>query len=163
MIVAPPAPSTTPRYLPSYIEIASQEIVEKYNETAAAMIYSRDGCTALRKTVISLYAQDELQRIRLLPLGLDERPADGAILMANRVVDTLLEVGLIPDAIVPSAEGGVAICFVKVDKYADVECLNSGEILAVTSSRGVKPNVWSLDPDSITPESIAPLSKYLSA
>jgi hypothetical protein len=49
---------------------------------------------------------------------------------------------LLPSKVVASAEGGVAICFASQEKYADVECLNSGAILAVKSRRGGLPEVW---------------------
>jgi hypothetical protein len=50
-----------------------------------------------------------------------------------------------PSTIVPSSEGGVAICFLESDKYADIECLNTGEILAVTYKGNDEPYVWDVD------------------
>jgi hypothetical protein len=47
-----------------------------------------------------------------------------------------------PSTIVPSSEGGVAICFVNSGTYADIECLNTGEILAVTYKGNDEPYVW---------------------
>jgi hypothetical protein len=41
-----------------------------------------------------------------------------------------------------SVEGGVAISFQRGDLYADIEFLNSGEVLAVTSDRITPPVVW---------------------
>ncbi len=49
---------------------------------------------------------------------------------------------LAPSTIVPSSEGGVAICFVDSGTYADIECLNTGEILAVTYQGNDEPHVW---------------------
>jgi hypothetical protein len=52
---------------------------------------------------------------------------------------------VVPDAVLSSAEGGVAICFVRDGKYADVECLNTGEVLAVKYSRDENPRAWSVE------------------
>lgn len=53
-----------------------------------------------------------------------------------------------PTRVVASAEGGVAICFIRGDKYADVEFLNTGEILGVVSNRRDRPVVWELEQTS---------------
>lgn len=60
-------------------------------------------------------------------------PAPGRISIANaiRVLDLLEPLNLDPTRILPSAEGGVGICFVRGDRYADIECSNEGEILGV--------------------------------
>ena len=62
----------------------------------------------------------------------------------------LESVPLVPTRIVPSAEGGIAVCFVHGDRYADLECLNSGEILAVTYRGVAEPLVWEVAPESAT-------------
>jgi hypothetical protein len=41
-----------------------------------------------------------------------------------------------------SAQGGVGICFYHGKKYGDIECLNTGEILATTSDGSGRPQVW---------------------
>ncbi|MBV9859575.1 MAG: hypothetical protein JO038_05675 [Alphaproteobacteria bacterium] len=51
-----------------------------------------------------------------------------------------------PARVVASGEGGIAICFAKADKYADIEFLNSGEILGVVSNRRDRPFVWEIAP-----------------
>lgn len=50
----------------------------------------------------------------------------------------------LPSRVVASAEGGVAICFSKDNKYADIEFLNSGEILGVISNRRDRPVAWEI-------------------
>jgi hypothetical protein len=64
---------------------------------------------------------------------------------ASKVLDHLLKKDLEPARVRPSAEGGVAISFAAFERrYADIECFNSGEILAVTSDRRSEPVVWTV-------------------
>lgn len=77
-----------------------------------------------------------------------ERPADMAVGWAWVVIQQLIEDELVPTKVVASAEGGVAVCFVVGDKYADIECLNSGEILGVVSNRRDRPSVWKIEQDT---------------
>jgi hypothetical protein len=78
--------------------------------------------------------------------------ADGPAQIASRWASHFLHVfrsyGLEPTRVSASVEGGVAISFVKNGKYADVECLNSGEILAVTYEKNGAPDVWQVSLDS---------------
>lgn len=57
-----------------------------------------------------------------------------------------LEMGLIPSRILPSIEEGLAVSFIREDRYCDIECFNSGSIVAVTSDR-VTPDVWQVKRD----------------
>jgi hypothetical protein len=50
---------------------------------------------------------------------------------AIRVLNLLESLNLDPTRILPSAEGGVGICFVREDRYADIECSNEGEVIGV--------------------------------
>lgn len=74
-----------------------------------------------------------------------ERPGEKAKNWAWLVLQQLGEDEFLPAKIVASAEGGVAVCFVEGDKYADIECLNSGEILGVISNRRDRPTVWEIE------------------
>lgn len=80
----------------------------------------------------------------LWPQG-GERPGEAAKNWAWLVLQQLGDDDLIPAKVVASAEGGVAVCFVDGDKYADIECLNSGEILGVISNRRDRPVVWEIE------------------
>jgi hypothetical protein len=53
---------------------------------------------------------------------------------------------LVPTRVAPSAQGGVGICFYGRNKYADIECLNTGEILATLSDGVGRPEVWDVKP-----------------
>ena len=50
-----------------------------------------------------------------------------------------------PSSIDPSVEGGVCLSFQKDGRYGDIECFNSGEILAVTSTGGDDTTVWEIE------------------
>ena len=82
-----------------------------------------------------------------MPDGADA-PASNAQALAFVMLQQLQADQIVPTRIVASAEGGIAICFVSDDKYADVEFLNSGEILGVVSNRRDQPTVWSIDQSS---------------
>lgn len=77
-----------------------------------------------------------------------DRPNDAAIQWARFALQQFEEDSLIPTRVVASAEGGVAICFVDGNKYADIECFNTGGILGVTSNRRDRPSVWEILADA---------------
>lgn len=72
-------------------------------------------------------------------------PNDRALALAERVFSTIAAATLRPDRIVASAEGGVAFVFANGDRVADIEALNSGELLASTVDYGSdESRVWEL-------------------
>ena len=77
---------------------------------------------------------------------IEEPPNDDAITWGKTVIEVLLKMKFLPTCVAPSSDGGVAICFLLNDKYADIECFNTGEILAVTSDKSNQddsnPDVW---------------------
>jgi hypothetical protein len=75
-------------------------------------------------------------------------PTQDALDCTRAVLHQLKTENLEPSKVVASVEGGVGICFVEGDKYADIECLNSGEILGVISNRRDNPTVWKIDPSA---------------
>jgi hypothetical protein len=77
-----------------------------------------------------------------------EPPSESALMWAQLVIQQLQTDKFSPTRIVASAEGGVGVCFVEGNKYADIECLNSGAILGVTSNKSDRPIVWQVEPDS---------------
>ena len=93
-------------------------------------------------------ACDKLQSFRSLEAGWNgfeaEPPSDMAITQARKVLRVLHELRFKPTRIDPSAEGGVGLTFLAGDLYGDIECFNSGEILAATSDRIHDPDVWEL-------------------
>jgi len=79
----------------------------------------------------------------LWPEGV-EGPTDVVYKGALEALQQLQEDEVAPSRVVASAEGGIAICFVLGDKYADLEFLNTGEVLGVTTSRHDRPVVWEI-------------------
>ena len=77
-------------------------------------------------------------------------PNQDAIFNSIRVLEITRKVRIKPDSVLPSAEGGIGISFWNEGKYADLECFNTGEIIAVKYDRGEQHNVpetWYIDPD----------------
>lgn len=72
-------------------------------------------------------------------------PSENALGLAGIALERLDRLGFAPSRVVASAEGGVGVCFVQGNKYADIEILNTGEILGVTSNRRDRPVVWEID------------------
>jgi hypothetical protein len=89
-----------------------------------------------------------LDSFRGLATGWDsyeaEPPSDVALENARRILNVLWESDLGERIrLSPSVEGGVSIVFKTPDKrYADIECFNDGEILAITSKPASEPVVW---------------------
>jgi|ERR1700722_15064358 hypothetical protein len=71
-----------------------------------------------------------------------EPPSKEAIARCDLVLKAFEKEGLVPSRVVASAEGGVGVCFVAGNNYADIECLNTGEILGVVTNRNDRPVVW---------------------
>ena len=72
-----------------------------------------------------------------------EPPNDVALLAAVQVLDDLASINLDPTSIDPSVEGGICLSFQRGERYGDIECFNTGEILAVTST-GYDTKVWTV-------------------
>lgn len=64
-----------------------------------------------------------------------EPPNISSVYWATIIVDRLYENSLRPSKIVPSAAGGIAVTFFSENKYADIEALNSGDIVALIKDK----------------------------
>lgn len=73
-------------------------------------------------------------------------PEDIAREVAKQVLFAASTLKVVPNRVAPSAQGGVGVCFYAHEKYADIEILNNGEILATTSDRRGMPQVWEVKP-----------------
>ena len=73
-------------------------------------------------------------------------PSDIALALARFVLQDLQSGDMQPNRVVASAEGGAAVCFINGNKYADIECLDSGTILGVISNKHDRPIVWEIEP-----------------
>ena len=109
--------------------------------------------------VFTLYPDNErraqlarLESFRTLQPGWDSYdaapPNEVAIENARHILHVLWVSEAAPPLrqISPSVEGGIAVVFTGHDKkYADIECFNNGDILAITSNGSTEPSVWSLN------------------
>lgn len=109
-----------------------------------------------------------INQLRHLRQGWDsygsEPPSEESSNHAHRILNALQQAHLTPTSVVPSAEGGVGIYFVRDGGYADIECLNAGEILAVAYKENERSVVWEIIPtDSGIRDGVARLKDYLAA
>ena len=74
-----------------------------------------------------------------------EAPSRESIDTARAILRAVDDADFEPASVDPSAEGGVCLSFQQGDRYGDVECFNSGEIMAVTSIGGNDTNVWEIE------------------
>jgi len=147
-------PSPLLRYgFPAGWALQSPTIEERYREFVKLILTTIHRSEYLR-TFGSAEAQ--LRNLSSLKPGWDsygaEVPNEGSLSVASRVLKALRSLNLPPTRVVPSSEGGVSFCFVQGEAYADIECLNSGEILAAAYRGTLEPRVWELqlDEHSIT-------------
>jgi hypothetical protein len=155
------------RYRPSYEEIADDIISAQYRRTEAEMILSRQNSEYISQTMAQVELGKKLRKLACLPSNWDsygsEAPSAAAISSALEVGFLFIKLGLTPDVTVPSSEGGIALCFMRNNKYADVEFFNSGSIIAVRHSAQDDPKAWSIARDNAAIESaVKIISQYLS-
>lgn len=73
------------------------------------------------------------------------RPNETAKKWARYILDLAHSVGLVPEAVIPSAEGGIGFVFGLGRHYADIECFNDGEIVALCSNGQGTIKSWDVD------------------
>jgi len=156
------------KYRPTYTEIANAEIYRRYQKTADEIVESRQGSEYIRTTMAQWELEKRLGQLSALRADWDtygsDPPSPESLAAAGSIAKAFIKFGLIPDVIGPSAEGGTAICFVRNQKYADIECFNSGETLAVRYSSDENPTAWELSADDAACDAtIQFFAKYLSA
>ncbi|MEZ6053071.1 MAG: hypothetical protein R3C02_17060 [Planctomycetaceae bacterium] len=71
-------------------------------------------------------------------------PNEVAISLATTVLEAAAELDFEPDNVDPSVDEGVCISFRDGNRYADIECFNTGDILAAEST-GADPEIWEVD------------------
>lgn len=74
-----------------------------------------------------------------------EAPNKTALKNAQSVLEYLSSEDFQPSSIEPSTGEGVCISFRKGDRYADIECFNTGEILGMTKVDFEEPSIWETD------------------
>lgn len=78
-----------------------------------------------------------------------EPPNDTALNWARETLKILSKIGFAPTRITPSVENGVGISFICGNKYADIECFNDGDIVAVISDGKGNPEVWEVEANNL--------------
>ena len=88
-----------------------------------------------------------------------EAPNSLAIMEARKVLYDLEKIDFEPSRILPSAVGGVSLCFFKPKKYGEIECYNTGESIAIIKdTRTNWRSIWEVD--SVA-ESVVKVRNYL--
>ena len=91
-------------------------------------------------------------------------PNDASLANAVRILDLLqpYEVNLL--RVLPSAEGGIGLCFVNNDRYADIECSNNGEIIGVRYIGQQPPSLIEIDgSDASIQSALTEIRNHISA
>jgi hypothetical protein len=71
-------------------------------------------------------------------------PNDTSLKNARHAIAAIADAGLEANYINPSVEEGICVAFRVDDRYADIECFNSGEIVAATSDGRGTYSVWEI-------------------
>jgi hypothetical protein len=76
-------------------------------------------------------------------------PNHTAISEALKVLDIAHAAGMLPTRVDASVDEGIALSFIRDTRYTDIECYNSGEILAgihdrAPQKRDERPRIWTL-------------------
>ena len=81
-----------------------------------------------------------------------EPPNEIAIRNSRMILAELDKANVKPSFVEPSTDDAVCIGFWAGNRYADIECFNNGEILAMIHERGnSEPEIWDYDPKYYTP------------
>jgi hypothetical protein len=78
-----------------------------------------------------------------------EAPNAVSLQQADGVLDVLAELDFSPTNLIASAENGVAFSFRLGERYAMIECFNSGEIAAAISSGLGHADSWDVSPSDL--------------
>jgi hypothetical protein len=102
---------------------------------------------AAKRIAVLWEAVDDMQELHADWNGYDsEPPNEFARQVAKQILLSAINV-IVPTRVAPSAQGGIGICFYgRNNKYADIECLNTGVILATLSDGMGRPEVWEVKP-----------------
>lgn len=86
-----------------------------------------------------------------------------AIQRARAVLDAAAALDIEPSNIDPSVDEGICISFRRGGRYADIECFNSGEVLAAESTDDTPTEIWDVDASTDAIEgAIARISEFIS-
>jgi hypothetical protein len=103
----------------------------------------------IRREQLYTHLRDQLKSLGKLQRGWDSYGADPPNAQARRDAEMSLEalrfLNAEPVAVVPSVDGGIAICFNNGERYAQLEFLNDGESHALLYGGPGRPQAWEVD------------------
>src|ERR1017187_9257779 len=153
---------------PQISEPFSQPVTEVYRKMLESIQQTRERSMYWGTQDRFTAALNELKLITGLQNGWDsygaEAPTPASASIAKRVLSILQHSNMPPSRVAASAEGGVGICFVEGEKYADIEIFNDGEMLATTYRGDSEARIWELESgDASITEAIKQIRAHLSA
>ncbi len=89
-----------------------------------------------------------IERLRFLANDHDdpEPPNSAALALAKQCLLALLSEGMPEPTITRSVEEGICLSYRRFGRYADIECLNSGDTVAVAIDEHGRHHVWEVPP-----------------
>jgi len=153
---------------PPIYETFSQPVTEAYRNMREIILQARERSMYLSNQDRFISALNELQKTAGLQNGWDsygaEAPTPASASIAKHILSILQQSNMPPSKVAASAEGGVGICFVEGEKYADIEIFNDGEMLATTYRGDSEARIWELESgDASITEAIKQIRAHLSA
>ena len=141
----------------------SERVTEVTTPSSLSIERSKQGggADAVSADVIAMKMAKDLRRfdeqvdaLRKLPNDWDSYGAPPPSIKTSKgakvALRVLLHQGLQPSRVTPSGEGGVALVFINDSRYADIEFLNTGDILAGFVSKATSARVLTLtSPDDV--------------
>jgi hypothetical protein len=144
-----------PETIPDYFAAGNSAIGEVIK--LVEDLLSKDREQDLRTSVLRFKkteAQHKVLNLSVLKEGWDSYeappPNRAAIRKALHILNLLDGPDLLNVRILPSAEGGVGICFVRGDRYADLECSNDGEVFGIRHTGREAPTLIPTDGSDIS-------------
>ena len=144
-----------PETIPDYFAAGNSAIGEVIK--LVEDVLSKDREQDLRTSVLRFKkteAQQKVLNLSALKEGWDSYeappPNRAAIRKALHILNLLDGPDLLNVRILPSAEGGVGICFVRGDRYADLECSNDGEVFGIRHTGRQAPTLIPTDGSDIS-------------
>lgn len=89
-----------------------------------------------------------------------QQPNSVATKNAGRVLAKVEEL-VLAHLVQTSMDDGICISFRRHDRYADIECFNTGEILAAMKIDGEEPAIWEISPENIG-ETVVKIKLFIS-
>jgi hypothetical protein len=130
---------------PSSGQLGSPRIDEIYLKELQGTANSN----AVRREQIYSRLRDQLRRLEKLQRGWDsydaEAPSGLARVQAEKAMEFLRYLNAEPVAVLPSADGGVGVCFNNGSRYGQIEFLNDGEAHALLYGGPNGPQAWQID------------------